>query len=1073
MTKQQIALDYLMVFTFVLFIFILIFASVARQRALVNNQQTFSELQLVAQSVASDITSAAQAGNGYTASIPLPPQLSVLQYNISVSRQGMVMVSTNTIGQYVQATSFALVPSVISNSIYLSPNKLYYYIPTVSSTGYLDLQNSFGNVCVDYLCPSSTNQSDQVYLKDSLTHGVHFNGYGNNGLYPNPVTTSQTESISFWVRQSKLSLQDQYIEDQGYYTDPTSGSCSFYCIDNNYIDIYQYGTVQAGPSLDQECGSNMHILQNQWYFITYTVNSVASSLYIDGQLGLGCSVPLTTGTISPLELSIGMAANENPNTALNGTLTNFQIYSNTLNPSQVWTLYAEGMKGLPIPGANVIAWYPFTQNGNDYSGYSHNLQMNGPQSYPAVVQLQASVYNSSGAALTNKSVGFITDSGTFIAGQAATNNTNSNGIAVVYLNQGNLSGIATVHAVAFNGNSYTQGNLLAWWPAVDNSGLLLHDVSQNSNTQNTLNGNIVDAAWAIPSHVAGFDGQDSGITVQDTAAMQSYPLTITAWVNFNSNPSNGMEFAVIKPGEIYLGACTANLNICYYDPSTGQVTLLNSNVQPGQWNQIAEVVESGQISVFLNGQQIASGLSYTPSGTSGNLDIGYGPVGSNTLFFNGSVANIQLYSQNVYNSAFYQGGLTAVPYVPDSQYLVGWWPLDGNANDYSGNGNNGTIFGRVNMPPISQFQIPKPLYPSLSGLFNGQSAININQFQQPPTQMVSAWVTMNGLSGGGPVFYQSGYELSVVPDDGAYDVEFTEGDRGYSWGACSVSSHQTSNAGLYPNRQYMITGVENITNYQLILLLYINGVLVAQNPTGCAMFPFLLYPIPTPAYIGSYNGKYFTGQISNVQLYNSWYRSGPGGAFVTPATSQQVAKLYSEGPIGMPLYNLSLVGWWPLDGNPNDYTYSDTSVNFPIVYPIANTTGSVNTGVTFVSPGSTPPLLPQSIGGGGLAFNGTYGNVIVTVPSQIRLSAPFTVSAWVNSMPTKGSEVIIGQQNQFRLGINWNGNKEGDFYVNTASGLTQVSTPHSLSYNQWYMLTGVYDGSSLTIYENGVPVKKA
>ena len=29
----------------------------------------------------------------------------------------------------------------------------------------------------------------------------------------------------------------------------------------------------------------------------------------------------------------------------------------------------------------------------------------------------------------------------------------------------------------------------------------------------------------------------------------------------------------------------------------------------------------------------------------------------------------------------------------DLQHLVGWWPLNGNANDYSGNGNNGQING--------------------------------------------------------------------------------------------------------------------------------------------------------------------------------------------------------------------------------------------------------------------------------------------------------------------------------------------------------------------------------------------
>jgi hypothetical protein len=31
-------------------------------------------------------------------------------------------------------------------------------------------------------------------------------------------------------------------------------------------------------------------------------------------------------------------------------------------------------------------------------------------------------------------------------------------------------------------------------------------------------------------------------------------------------------------------------------------------------------------------------------------------------------------------------------YVP-SNGLVGWWPFNGNANDESGNGNNGTVNG--------------------------------------------------------------------------------------------------------------------------------------------------------------------------------------------------------------------------------------------------------------------------------------------------------------------------------------------------------------------------------------------
>ncbi len=36
---------------------------------------------------------------------------------------------------------------------------------------------------------------------------------------------------------------------------------------------------------------------------------------------------------------------------------------------------------------------------------------------------------------------------------------------------------------------------------------------------------------------------------------------------------------------------------------------------------------------------------------------------------------------------------TQIPsYVPTNG-LVGWWPFNGNANDESGNGNNGTVNG--------------------------------------------------------------------------------------------------------------------------------------------------------------------------------------------------------------------------------------------------------------------------------------------------------------------------------------------------------------------------------------------
>ena len=41
-------------------------------------------------------------------------------------------------------------------------------------------------------------------------------------------------------------------------------------------------------------------------------------------------------------------------------------------------------------------------------------------------------------------------------------------------------------------------------------------------------------------------------------------------------------------------------------------------------------------------------------------------------------------------------GFSAIAQVPNyvpTNGLVGWWPFTGNANDLSGNGNNGTVNG--------------------------------------------------------------------------------------------------------------------------------------------------------------------------------------------------------------------------------------------------------------------------------------------------------------------------------------------------------------------------------------------
>ncbi|MGC8538172.1 MAG: hypothetical protein ACP5MZ_04335, partial [Candidatus Micrarchaeia archaeon] len=62
----------------------------------------------------------------------------------------------------------------------------------------------------------------------------------------------------------------------------------------------------------------------------------------------------------------------------------------------------------------------------------------------------------------------------------------------------------------------------------------------------------------------------------------------------------------------------------------------------------------------------------------------------------GRLANVQLYNTALSINdikALYKEGIGGAPIKIQS--LVGWWPLNGNANDYSGNGNNGVPNGDI------------------------------------------------------------------------------------------------------------------------------------------------------------------------------------------------------------------------------------------------------------------------------------------------------------------------------------------------------------------------------------------
>lgn len=201
--------------------------------------------------------------------------------------------------------------------------------------------------------------------------------------------------------------------------------------------------------------------------------------------------------------------------------------------------------------------------------------------------------------------------------------------------------------------------------------------------------------------------------------------------------------------------------------------------------------------------------------------------------------------------------------------------------------------------------------PQFVAQFNGQSSNVLlpSSTELTGAQTISLWLNPSGYNtlttqsifgGGTPHVYgnNAGIALSNYNNFGFYfSIENAAGGAGtyftpalfpiHSWEFITMSWDGTANANA--------------------IKIYTNG---ALNGQGTGLTP----PISVSGwqykfYIGSdFNGYYFNGSISNVQIYN------------TSLDASSIAALYNEGIGGAPVGLQNLVGWWPLNGDTKDYS---------------------------------------------------------------------------------------------------------------------------------------------------------
>jgi hypothetical protein len=189
--------------------------------------------------------------------------------------------------------------------------------------------------------------------------------------------------------------------------------------------------------------------------------------------------------------------------------------------------------------------------------------------------------------------------------------------------------------------------------------------------------------------------------------------------------------------------------------------------------------------------------------------------------------------------------------------LVGWYPLDGNANDLSGNNNNGTVIGAT--LTTNRFNQPDSAY-----YFNGNAEIDcgIAPSLNVDECTFSCWVYTSIVN----INYQTILAKYDVNYFGSYALSIY-GDHVNIWFTTSTNGVvQFNSAGtLAVNQWYHIAATHSVTGGTK---LYINGIFDSQDPTQFnalqapndhfrigAQGPF--YPVPLA-----------NGRIDDLRIYN-------------------------------------------------------------------------------------------------------------------------------------------------------------------------------------------------------------
>ncbi len=389
-------------------------------------------------------------------------------------------------------------------------------------------------------------------------------------------------------------------------------------------------------------------------------------------------------------------------------------------------------------------------------------------------------------------------------------------------------------------------------------------------------------------------------------------------------------------------------------------------------------------------------------------------------------------------------------YVPTNG-LVGYWPFNGNANDESGNTNNGTVNGST--LTTDRFGNSNSAY-DFNGLNNLIRIPHQNSLNLIGDYSISVWYKGNYQN-----IFNNGWDFIAKRDDNGnccspnvpYQVYIPFNGTNY---AVPVM--------VYANGNYTFSSPPNtspisldqwqnliITNTSDLLKFYINGELIFSENISST----LRAPNTADLLIGSVNrelgAEWMNGKLDDIGIWNR------------ALTQQEITNIYNSSlpqtaclPANVP--TTGLVGYWPFCGNANDES--------------GNGNNGTNNGAT---------LTTDRFGNSNSAyvFNGIDNFISFPQKFNFHNAGDASISIWIksNSIPNAFQATFLKSR------ISSTDNNRFNFFLNPISGnlLTlnfdyresnfniHILNINNIQLNTWQNIIYTRTGNTYSLYING------